>query len=75
MVGFLLTIMVLDGILFSIIQYKRFIIFIVEWILIVPLFIYWAFEYDYWLWLYLSAAFLVTQLIRSERIKKLSIDI
>jgi hypothetical protein len=73
-VGFLFGITLLDVILFSLIKYNRW-IFVIEWLLIVPVFIYWAFEHEYWLWLYLSAAFLVTQVIRSQRIKNLSIEI
>ncbi len=45
---------------------------IVEWIIISVPFIYWAFKYEYWLWIALSISFLTTQMLRMKRIEKKS---
>jgi hypothetical protein len=72
-IGFLLVIVILDILLFFLpTNNRKFVIILVlstEWLLIVPIFIYWAFEYNYWLWIYLSASFLITQIIKSRRVK------
>nr|MBB6139473.1 hypothetical protein [Mucilaginibacter sp. X5P1] len=70
-VGFLLVIVLLDLILFSIIKNNILLIMVIEWILIIPIFIYWAFKYEYWLWLGLSFTLLITQYIRSKKIGKI----
>lgn len=74
LIGFLLAMIFADIVLFYVIKIDLLSVVLIEWILIVPVFIYWAFEYQYWLWLYLSAGFLVTQIIRIKRLKKLSVN-
>ncbi len=44
---------------------------IIEWIIISAPFIYWAFEFQYWLWIVLSISLLITQMLRLKRIKKI----
>ncbi|MFD3002594.1 hypothetical protein ACFS7Z_19645 [Pontibacter toksunensis] len=44
---------------------------LIEWIIIISPFIYWAFKYDYWLWLILAASFLFTQFLRKKRIERI----
>lgn len=46
-------------------------ILLIEWLIIIPPFIYWAFTNDYWLWLTLSASFLLTQLYRRRQIERI----
>ena len=43
-----------------------------EWGLIIPIFVYWAFENDYWHWLILCLIFLLTQLFREKKILQLT---
>jgi hypothetical protein len=69
--GFILAIILLDIILFSLVEHNALLVMFIEWILIVPIFIYWAFEYKYWLWIALSVTFLITQFIKSKKIDKL----
>lgn len=73
--AFLLAIVVFDLVLFSVIKHRTLLIMLIEWLLIVPIFIYWAFKYDYWLWIILSATFLVTQFIRSKKIDKIASNV
>jgi hypothetical protein len=63
---FYLAIVIMDIIGFS---WRNFWInetLILEWFIISIPFIYWAFKYDYWLWLTLSGSFLLTQMIRRK---------
>jgi hypothetical protein len=69
--GFYFALLLLDIIAFSSIRKRRIEILIVEWWIISIPFIYWAFKYQYWLWITLSISFLVTQMIRLQRIKKI----
>jgi hypothetical protein len=69
-IAFLGAIILLDLALFPIVKYGPFSIMLIEWLLIVPIFIYWAFEYEYWLWLELCGVFLLTQYIKSKKIEK-----
>jgi hypothetical protein len=66
--GFFVAIVLLDIIGFNLKHAKIKLILLVEWILIIPPFINWAFEYDYWLWITLSISFLTTQLLRKRAI-------
>ena len=43
-------------------------ILIVEWVIISAPFVYWAFKYEYWLWLALSMSLLATQMLRKRSI-------
>lgn len=49
-------------------------ILILEWIIISIPFVYWAFEYEYWLWIALSVSLLTTQMIRLRMIKKVELN-
>jgi hypothetical protein len=44
---------------------------ILQWIIISVPFIYWAFYYEYWLWITLSISLLTTQLVRAKGIDSL----
>ena len=68
--GFYLLILMLDALCFKAIKTSTRNIVLLEWFLITPIFIYWAIENHYWLWIGLVISFLVTQLIRSKRIDK-----
>lgn len=69
--GFYISIALLDTLAFNFVKEKTWIILFLEWIMIIPLFVMWAFEYEYWLWLTLIFSFLVTQLIRKSKIEKI----
>jgi hypothetical protein len=68
---FYISIAILDSIAFNLIKEKTGVILFLEWIMIIPLFVMWAFEYEYWLWLTLIFSFLVTQWIRKSKIEKI----
>lgn len=65
------AILLLDSIGFNLKIQRTRLILIFQWIIIIPPFIFWAFEYEYWLWLSLCLSFLVTQLIREKTINKI----
>jgi hypothetical protein len=67
--AFYLILILLDFLLFTTIKGKPFLIIIIEWLLIAPIFIYSAVKYEYWLWIALVTTFLNTQLIRVKKIK------
>ena len=70
--GFYAAILILDIIAFNVLEkYKTSLLLLLEWLLIVPIFISWAFEYDYWLWLTLPLSFLVTQYLREKKIRRI----
>lgn len=69
--GFLVAIVLLDIIGFTLKPDRIKLILFIEWILIIPPFINWAFEYEYWLWITLTISFLVTQLLREKKIDKI----
>jgi len=69
--GFFAAIVILDIIGFNLKTERIKLILFLEWIIIIPPFINWAFEYDYWLWLTLSMSFLVTQHLRYKKIEKI----
>lgn len=68
---FYISISILDCIAFNLVNEKTGIILFLEWIMIIPIFIVWAFQFEYWLWLTLIFSFLVTQWIRKSKIKKI----
>lgn len=68
---FYLLVVSLDSIAFNLIKEGTALILFFEWIMIIPLFLMWAFEYEYWLWLTLIFSFLVTQWIRKSMIEKI----
>ncbi|MCB0802693.1 MAG: hypothetical protein KDB74_06315, partial [Flavobacteriales bacterium] len=68
--GFYLSIIIMDSIGFFLFPNQTRRILLIEWLIIIPPFVYWAFQYDYWLWLTLSVSFLITQLIKEKIINK-----
>lgn len=69
--GFFVAIVLLDIIGFNLKPTRIKLILFFEWIIIIPPFINWAFQYEYWLWITLSISFLVTQLLRERKIDKI----
>ncbi len=67
LIAFYLVLLFLDLVLLTKTKLSIFDIVLIEWIIIAPIFIYWAFKYDYWLWLLLVSSFLVTQFMRARR--------
>jgi hypothetical protein len=67
LVLFFVVLLLLDIILFASFNRSTLSIMLMEWLLICPLFIYWAFIYGYWLWIALAASFLFTQVWRSKK--------
>ncbi len=62
--AFYIVIVILDIILFTR-NFKWFKQkFILEWLIVSTPFIYWAFKYEFWLWVSLSISFFITQMIR-----------
>jgi hypothetical protein len=68
---FYLAIVIMDVVCFTWTNERRLEILMAEWIIISSPFIYWAFEYEYWLWIALSVSLLITQIVRLGRIKKI----
>lgn len=73
--GFFGAIITLDSIGFNLTKTKtkNNLILDLEWIIIIPPFVTWAFEYDYWLWLTLIISFALTQWIRKSKVEKIII--
>lgn len=71
--GFYAALLLSDTVAFSVLKSEKRIraILLIEWLLIIPTFISWAFEYDYWLWITLFISFLVTQYLREKKIKRI----
>lgn len=67
---FYLAIVLLDVAFFTCTSKWRKEILMVEWVIISMPFVYWAFEYEYWLWITLSASLVATQMIRLGMIRK-----
>lgn len=70
LVGFYITLAVLDYMLFRFVKMNVLKAIILEWLLLIPPFVYYAFEYKYWLWLMLSFSFLITQFLRKHKIER-----
>ncbi|HAI40062.1 MAG TPA: hypothetical protein DCM40_19210 [Maribacter sp.] len=68
--GFLAAIIILDIVGFNLKPDRIRLILFLEWLLIIPPFINWVFEYEYWLWITLSISFFITQLFREKKITK-----
>ncbi|MEQ9309837.1 MAG: hypothetical protein RLN90_10310 [Balneolaceae bacterium] len=68
--GLFIALSILDVLAFKFTKLSAKLIVQIQWILIIPPFIYWAFRYDYWAWLTLCCSFLVTQLIREKMVNK-----
>jgi len=69
-ISFYLVILCLDLLLFQFKKLRLLHIVIMEWAIIIPPFIYWAFAEDYWLWLALIGSLLTTQLLRRKVLMK-----
>jgi hypothetical protein len=69
---FILTILTMDIISFSWTNKWIKETLIIQWIIISTPFIYWAFEYQYWLWITLSISLLITQMIRRNKIETIN---
>ena len=72
--SFYILITLLDIIAFRFTRLKVLTIMFIEWLIIIPPFIYWAFKEEYWLWLVLIASLLITQIVRAKWIKDLKRD-
>ncbi|TNE81462.1 MAG: hypothetical protein EP332_03475 [Bacteroidetes bacterium] len=70
--GFCVAMITLDSLGFNLIAKQINLILCLEWLIIVPPFFYWAFKYEYWLWLSLILSFAVTQWIRKGMIEKIN---
>ena len=68
--GFLAAIFILDIIGFNLTDKNIRIVLFLQWLLIIPPFIFWAMEYQYWLWLTLIISFFFTQFLREKEIIK-----
>jgi hypothetical protein len=69
--GFYAVIGGLDVLCFKLLKIQAWKILVLEWLLIIPCFINWAFEYKFWIWLPLCLSFLITQFIRRGPIERL----
>lgn len=71
--GFILSVFILDTILFSIYREPKyvFIKLIIEWLIISLPFIYWLCKYNQWIFLVAVLAFLIGQYLRQTPIVKL----
>ncbi len=73
--SFYIALIILDIVCFRFTKLSVWKIILLEWIVIITPFIIWAFEYKYWLWIFLSFSFFVTQLLRKTKIERfLEID-
>ena len=70
-VSFYVLITLLDFIAFRFTKFKVVTIMVIEWIIIIPPFIYWAFKEEYWLWLVLISSLFCTQIIRTKCIESI----
>jgi hypothetical protein len=70
LVSFYALIIFFDLIAFHFTKLSTKSIMLLEWALIIPPFIYWAFKEEYWLWLVLVTSLLLTQLIRIKMINR-----
>lgn len=72
LIGFYGALIIMDSIGFNLTKTKTDLILLLEWIIIIPPFVTWAFKYDYWLWLTLIISFAFTQWIRRRKIEKIN---
>lgn len=70
--GFYAVIILLDILGFNLFPKRTGLILSMEWLVIAPPFIYWAFEYEYWLWLTLLLSFAITQWNRKRKIQEIN---
>jgi len=69
--GFYIVIAILDFLAFKYTKLRINRILQFEWFLLVIPFVYWAFLYEYWLWITLSVSFFFTQMMRKGMIKNI----
>jgi hypothetical protein len=69
--GFYAVLTGLDVLCFTVIRQSLWKILLLEWLLIVPVFVWWAFDYHFWLWLALALSFLLTQWMRRPKIARI----
>ncbi|SNC77541.1 hypothetical protein SAMN06265337_4129 [Hymenobacter gelipurpurascens] len=69
--GFYAVLIGLDVLCFTVTRLPLWRVLLLEWLLIVPIFIWWAFVYHYWLWLALALSFLLTQWMRIPKIARI----
>lgn len=69
--GFYAVIIGLDVLCFNLLKTQAWKILVLEWLLVIPFFVKWAFEYKFWIWLPLCLSFLVTQFVRRKPIERL----
>ncbi len=72
LIGLLVALIIMDSIAFNVTKNRTKLILFLEWIIIIPPFIMWAFDYDFWLWLTLIISFAVTQWIRIRKIERIN---
>jgi len=72
LLGLFGALIIMDSIGFNLPKTKTDLILILECIIIIPPFVIWAFDYNYWLWLTLIISFAVTQWIRKRKIEKIN---
>jgi hypothetical protein len=69
--GFYAVVIWLDVLCFNLLKTQPWKILVLEWLLVIPFFIKWAFEYKFWIWFPLCLSFLTTQFIRRRPIERL----
>lgn len=70
LLSFYCLVIILDIIMFKLTNLKVIQILVIELLIIIAPFIYWAFQEEYWLWICLSISFLCTQYIRKKWLDK-----
>jgi hypothetical protein len=68
--GLYIFLAVLDHILFRFVKTTVLNAVVFEWLIISSPFIYYAFKYEYWLWIPLSFSFLFTQILRKKKVER-----
>ncbi|MGY2134893.1 hypothetical protein ACW9KT_21865 [Hymenobacter sp. HD11105] len=69
--GFYAVLTGLDVLCFTVVRQSLWKVLLLEWVLIVPIFIWWAFDNHFWLWLALAFSFLLTQWMRRPEIERI----
>ena len=72
LVGFYLTLGIMDFILFGRKGNKPKEALLIEWTIFSLVSIFFAFKFDYWLWITLPISFYITQMMRMRKIKNIA---
>lgn len=72
LVGFYLTLGIMDFILFSRKNNNAKEALLIEWTIFSLVSIFFAFKFDYWLWSTLPISFYITQMMRMRKIKNIA---